>query len=292
MKRKLVKQGTATLMLSLPSKWIKQNNLSKGDEVEIEEENQNLIVKLEESSKKEMKAKVNVSDLSPLTNVFLINLYIKGFDELEITYDKPEIAREYQKRTINELIGFEIIKQTNNSLLIKDISDENQDVDELIKRIFFILESMADEFSEAVDKKQNMDPIIDIDTSVNKFANFCLRILNKRGYKEHQKTHHYYGIVKQLEEIGDVYKSIAREIKGGAKIDKHQLEILNDCRKMLELFKELLFGFSRDKAIQCAKKYEQIKSKLKNKNKIDFHLNQLNHSIIQMNHYILVMGLP
>ena len=33
MKRKLVKQGAGTMMISLPTKWIKENNLDKGDEV-------------------------------------------------------------------------------------------------------------------------------------------------------------------------------------------------------------------------------------------------------------------
>jgi len=37
MRRKLVKQGAATMMVSLPSKWVKDQKLKKGDEVEVSE---------------------------------------------------------------------------------------------------------------------------------------------------------------------------------------------------------------------------------------------------------------
>ena len=44
MKRKLVKQGTTTLMISLPSKWLKNNALNKGDEIEISDDQNGLII--------------------------------------------------------------------------------------------------------------------------------------------------------------------------------------------------------------------------------------------------------
>ena len=47
MKRKLVKQGPATLMVSLPVKWLQSQNLNKGDEVDIEVKD-NKIVNFEE----------------------------------------------------------------------------------------------------------------------------------------------------------------------------------------------------------------------------------------------------
>ena len=37
MKRKIVKQGSATMTISLPATWIKKFNLKVGDELEIDE---------------------------------------------------------------------------------------------------------------------------------------------------------------------------------------------------------------------------------------------------------------
>ena len=51
MKRKIIKLGPATLVISLPSKWIKQTHVKPGDEIELEEIDNNLVIKAEESKK-------------------------------------------------------------------------------------------------------------------------------------------------------------------------------------------------------------------------------------------------
>ena len=33
MQRKVIQQGPSTLMVSLPSKWVKENNIKKGEEL-------------------------------------------------------------------------------------------------------------------------------------------------------------------------------------------------------------------------------------------------------------------
>lgn len=291
MKRKLVKQGAATLMVSIPSKWAKEQGLDKGDEISIEDDGQNLIIKLEDDSKKEQKASIDVSEYSPLVNVALIHLYIKGVDELEIKFSNPEVIKKFQKSTINQLLGFEIIQQSNNRMVVKDITGiATQDIDELIKRIFFILHSMVEEFLEAIDKKQSLEPIIEIDQSINKFVNFTLRILNKKGYMESFKTPQIYGIVSLLEQIGDIYKELAKECEE-TKLDKNQIEVLKETRQQLSIFKELLFKFEQSKVVQFAKNYENIKEKIKGKSIADFHLLKLNDTIIRMNNYLLVISL-
>jgi len=290
MKRKLVKQGAATLMVSLPAKWAKENGLDKGDEVNVEEDGKRLVIKLSEETKKEQKAKINVSNYTPLVNRVLMALYIKGIDELEVTFSRPEEIKDFQKRVINELIGFEILQQSNTSMTIKDISgSDSQEIETIIQRIFFIIDSMIEEFSEALEKKQSLDPIIEIDSSINKFVNFCLRMLNKKGYPELHKTPQIYGIVTLLEEIGDVYKKLAQESQK-TRISKEQVEILNDTRISLRLFKELLFHYEKQKAVDFSEQYLKIKEKIKNKNKIDFLLGQLNDTIIWLNSYLLVIS--
>ena len=54
MRRKLVKQGNATLMISLPSKWAKENKLDKGDEIILNEYGRDLIVSTEEVKKERL----------------------------------------------------------------------------------------------------------------------------------------------------------------------------------------------------------------------------------------------
>ena len=72
MKRKIVKQGAATLMISLPSKWCKKFGLKKGDEVDIETANDSLLV-----SPKEIKVKSEVDKGSTFSVIIPIRSYIE-----------------------------------------------------------------------------------------------------------------------------------------------------------------------------------------------------------------------
>ncbi len=290
MNRKIVKQGAATLMISLPAKWAKAQNLDKGDEISIEESGENLILTTSHAPKKTQSEKIDISNYSPLVNRVLIAQYIKGTDELEVTFSNPQEIKDFQRRVVNELIGFEIIKQSHSSMTLKAITESDiQDIDDLIKRIFFIIDSMIEELVTSLENKKDLEPVIEIDSSINKFVNFCLRILNKKGYKDNRKTSNIYGIVSQLEEIGDIYKSIAKTSEE-IKPDKDQISVLKETRKSLKLFEENLFKFEKEKAVQFAKNYISIKNKIKNKNKLDFYLFQLNEQIVKMNNHLLVFA--
>jgi phosphate uptake regulator len=291
MKRKIVKQGAATMMISLPSKWIKKNKLEKGDEINLEEKENDILISTEKALKEKSRSIINISGLSPLVNRTLISLYIKGIDELEVNFDDKKEIEDFQKQVINELLGFEIIKQSQKTIVIKDITGfAEQDFDDLIKRIFLILDSMAEELLLAAEKKQSMDPVIETDSSVNKFVSFCLRILNKKGYKEQAKTPQVYAIISGLEEIGDVYKKVEKELQKNNKISSEELNTLHEIREFLNNFKDLFFHFNREKSVKFAKEYEHIKKKIIQKNLIDFDLYQLNESIIKLLGYVLVIS--
>ncbi|VVB77853.1 Antidote-toxin recognition MazE, bacterial antitoxin [uncultured archaeon] len=291
MKRKIVKQGAATMMISLPSKWVRKNNLDKGDEIDIEEKDNQIIISNEKISKEKSKAVINVSGLGILVNRTLISLYIKGYDELEINFSEPDEVKDFQKRVINELIGFEIIKQSQKSFTVRDITGvSDQNIDDIIRRIFLIIDSMAEELEIAIDKKQSMDPVIETDTSINKFVNFSLRILNKKGYTEYNKTPQIYSIISHLEETGDIYKKIARELKETKKYPKEILPIIKELRSFVNMFKDLLFKFNREDSLKLAKKYEHIKKLIDNKDLISFYLYEINETIIRMNNYLLAIS--
>lgn len=289
MKRKLVKQGSATLMVSLPSKWVKSNNLGKGSEVDVEELEGNIIIRTDKSKNEKNKAVVNISGFSPLINRILIALYIKGIDELEIKFSKIEEIKDFQKGVINELPGFEIMKQSSESFLVKDITGMwMQDIDEIIGRIFFILDSMAEELIYSLENKSEIQQVIESDSAVNKFVSLCLRNLNKKGYTTFSKTSQVYSIVSNLEEVGDLFKKIAKESKK-TKISSQQISILKEIKNQLNLFKDIFFKYEKQKLINFSKKHEYIKSNIKTKNTIDFYLHDVDDTLKKTMGFLLVI---
>lgn len=62
MKRKVIQMAGKTMVVSIPSDWVKKYGIKKGDELELEKKNRNIII----STKKDYslnKIKVNISDL-------------------------------------------------------------------------------------------------------------------------------------------------------------------------------------------------------------------------------------
>lgn len=292
MKRKLVKQGTSTLMLSLPSKWIKENRLDKGEEINLSQEGNKLVIETESRKKESSVVKINVSNCSPLVNRLLMSQYIKGVDEVEVSFSDIKEVKDFQKRVLNELIGFEIIKQGKTSFTVKDITGiENQEIDQIIQRIFLILDSMQEELFNAIKKDSDFETVIESDFSTNKFINFALRILNKKGYIEYKKTPQIYSLLLSLEYIGDLYKKVAVELTRNkkVKISKQQISNLEDTRDFLKMFENLFFKFNKSELVLFAKKYESIKKKLESKSYLDFLILELVEAIIKMNNSLMVL---
>ena len=61
MKRKIVQHGSSSLTVSIPYKWIQKYNLNKGDEINIEENGNSLILSSDNRKVQNVK-KIKVDD--------------------------------------------------------------------------------------------------------------------------------------------------------------------------------------------------------------------------------------
>ena len=79
MKRKLVKLGESTIMISLPQKWINKFNLKKGDEIELEEKDN--MIEITTDLKTEIKEKeIELNGMDPYSvKRYLSALYKTGY---------------------------------------------------------------------------------------------------------------------------------------------------------------------------------------------------------------------
>ena len=79
------------------------------------------------------------------------------------------------------------------------------------------------------------------DYNVNKFANLCMRLLNKGAYKEFKKSSMIFNIVTNLENIGDEIVRLSLDMK--SKPTQNTLEIYSDTIKSFGLFYEIFYKF-------------------------------------------------
>ncbi len=182
MKRKLVKQGAATMMISLPSKWIKENKLGKGSEIEVEEKQNELLISTKDTlkHKKELTIEINEENRQDIKNI-LTHAYRKGFDKITINNADPGLSNDI-RNAIKLLLGFELTEKEGKKCIIENISEPlEQKYEIMLKKVFMIIkethEIIEEDFRQ--EKLKSMKEIEEIKEQQDKFILFCRRLLFK-----------------------------------------------------------------------------------------------------------------
>ena len=147
--RKVQMTGGTTLIVSLPKSWANKVNLKGGEEVSlIPQSDGSLAVRAR-----------NVPEVHYTKTIFIegkdgdnlireiIGAYIAGFNSIELKANKI-LARQRDtvRKTVNMLIGPEIIEETSDKIVLQDVLNPAElSVKKSIKRMFMITSSHAGE---------------------------------------------------------------------------------------------------------------------------------------------------
>ncbi|MBN1645589.1 hypothetical protein JW868_00955 [Candidatus Woesearchaeota archaeon] len=278
MKRKIIKQGHNTLTLTIPSKWAKKYSLNAGDEIELMEQENALII----NTSKSKSLSSTTLDLrgSSLTYLWrsLISAYRSGYDEITVQFDKSPKKGMYTgfgynnlqplfskgivdlspieaiQALVNRLIGVEIIDQKESYCVIKEMGETTyKEFDNALRRMFLLILNMADECFDgyAHENREPLKQIHLIDTNLDRFEDFCLRVLNKIGYKNCRKTPVMHNIIFLLEMVGDEYKKLALHfLEYKVKPNNYMVKEFEIQKNQLRRFYELFYIFSHKKAAE------------------------------------------
>jgi len=272
MKRKIVKHGSATLTISLPSKWAKKYNIKPGDSLDIEEAEGALMIKCPTYQESVQEAFIDLSEFNKIGKRSLRALFKGGCDTIRIKYKQPETFSKIIMPTLNQFIGFEIMKQEHGSCLVKEISGltENTEVDGLIRRMLHILKCLAVDCAQATKQSQTelLHDIARRDESVNRAANFIRRLLNKRGTTRIRELPVIYYTVEQLENLGDEYKNLCKYMieKDYKNVDENIVTLLEEASKAIGEFSSIYFKFSIKGAHDLSMWHNEMQEKVKSLN--------------------------
>ncbi len=253
MKRKVVKLGPSTLVVSLPSKWLKQFNVNAGEELELTEEGASIRIATKNETHIQKKF-LDLTGKSLLLKRILVSKYLEGCDEVEVKVDSLEKARMLQRR-IDELIGVEITDQGKNTFTFKDFGSVNEEVFEtVLRRVLYLLHSMADESLKAIKNEEtDLEYLKDIEKNINKFTDYSFRLLNKKHNVSNAKTPVMYCIVFLLEELADSYKKFLSYISDNAMaLPDDFIQMYNAIVGYHHAFEKAFMDFSYEKAIALA----------------------------------------
>lgn len=288
MKRRIVKQGHNTHTVTLPSNWVKSNNLKQGQELDVTEQGNKLIITTEHSSDYKIATfDITGATISTIWKYYMA-VYRQGYDEVKITYNPtntlPNPYKYYrrqaydsrfekynQTKTIgeairlftNRFIGFEIVEHGIDYTIIKSMGDVSQkEFDNSLRRVFLLLQIMARDTVEAIKAidPRKIENIWDTDINLDKFHDYCVRVINKYKITSPQHTTPTIGILLFIELIGDEYKNITNHLLFELPKNKYRniLWIAEFMAQMIDDYLDIYYKFDNNKITNFTKFDEKV----------------------------------
>ena len=260
--RKVIRQGKGTLTMSLPTSWVKEVGIKAGSDLFIERKGLKLLVSPSFSQKPPKRTEV---DLRPfdhcLVNPILYNLYIRGDEEILFRFGDPKAIRILNQR-VHDLLGLEIIEQTPTTCTLKVLAQgETDQFDSILRRLFLILVGLAEDGHAALKAKNipELDTVRLRENTVNTLVAYCLRMLNRRGGTDIQRSMHLYCLLNFFEQLGDAY---ARYYRDAGPIKPSTINLNEKVTSLIRDFYELFYQFEPIKASALKNKRDKIREKI------------------------------
>lgn len=172
--RKVQVTGGTTLIVSLPKSWANRANLKGGDEVSLVPQSDGSLSIRTKNSPEVHHSKTIYIEGKDGDNLIreIIAAYIAGYTSIELKANKIlSRQRDTVRKTVNMLIGPEIIEETSDKIVLQDILNPAElSVKKSIKRMFMITSSMQENAITAL-KEKDFDlaqDVADRDSEVDK----------------------------------------------------------------------------------------------------------------------------
>ncbi len=287
-RRKVIKQGHNTLTVTLPAEWVKRLNIQPGSELDMSELNNGLFLSTEKKSGlKKVEFDISGLDIPTIWKHFMA-VYRNGYDEIVVKFNpgmvletpyKYMTQHRYDPKYKNigkqpvgdaiqnfasRFIGLEVVEHGRDFVRIKEMGElTSKEFDNSLRRMFFLMEQMAEETHNAA---QNNDPkflksMHDVDITMDKFHDYCVRILNKIGNKDPQKTSILFAIMFIMELAADEFKNISHHLTleiQDKKFNKNIEKLTGLVKQQVDAFKELFYKYTKESLGEIARIDQEI----------------------------------
>ena len=224
MKRRLVRHGPSTLIVSLPAEWVRSKGLKEKDEVEVIPEKNQLIISTENKRIKES-ITINITNFDRTSLVLLLQaVYRAGFSKATLLFSIPETVHYRTKNKVlystvihqimGRFIGFEIVKEIEGKIEIAEVSYiDKEEIELMINRAFLLLNDMAGSFCEALQAGDStkMATIENQHDSITKHISYLLRAISQGDSYFNKQATALHHIIATTDKITDIFKYISRE---------------------------------------------------------------------------------
>lgn len=262
MKRKVIQLAGKTYVVTLPTEWVKEWGIKKGEEVDVIESGPRLIVSTSEA-RDVKKGEADISNASERALRWVLSsLHKKGYDEIELKTNKDGHAKVVDELLRDLFLGFAIVSKTNSSMVIRAVSRELDDqLSAIVRRAFLVTVQMGDDLARISksDSFDGVDGILSQEKINNQLTNFVQRIINKKGLDEPVKNCFLYVIMWNLEKVADQFKYIGEEIKNKGSVEKTSQVLIERTAKLLREYYELFYAFDVQKLSVLSDSFKMLR---------------------------------
>jgi phosphate uptake regulator len=237
-------------MVSLPAKWTRKYSIEKGDLLDVEEIERSLKITSDKPAES-VPVEFDTKDLS-LVHIkkYLHEMYQFGYDEIKLLFEDGKLIPEIQAYISSVMIGYEVVDQQAHSLTVKSISQSIEgEFDPILRRAFLVTKQLGANSLALIREKEykKLKDILVLEDTNDKLTNFCLRVLNKKGYKSYNKTSFIYCLIWQLEKLADEYRYLCQHLidDGDIKVSKEVIDQYEKVNNLFNQFYELFYSYSK-----------------------------------------------
>jgi phosphate uptake regulator len=284
MKRKIIKQANQAYTITLPIEWVRQNNLDKTKNLEVDVSLLDKSLIISNLGRTEIKKKtLDITEFNGRAITRIIQaLYAKGIDELELI-SKKDISSDLV-RGLRDTIGFALVSQEKDKYIIKDMGGGNySDLDEIFKRVYQMIllyyeSAIKDIFGKEQETLESNDSR---DAEINKFCLFLERAISKMSYPDPINGRVLFAYSFCLEKIGDeIHRMWRTNIKYNIKKTAQIKELTELSNEGLSKAFEFYYQFNPNKAEEIYNLREKVREKSLSFSKTDAHtLRFIRHAV-------------
>ncbi|MBI3841492.1 MAG: phosphate uptake regulator PhoU [Thaumarchaeota archaeon] len=228
--RKLQEVGYSTLAVSIPSAYVKEMNLKKGDSILFREDADGTLRLIPATSAKEAsRATIRAEQAGgdEMLTKLIVGCYALGYDTIEVVGREPldQMTVDRAVATVKRLRGMEVVESDARRIVAQSFIDPTRfPVDSLIKRLQILVSQSLGYVTDAVDLRQTggLNEVKRVQEQIDELYWLILRqllvALNRRELASEigiESPLHASGdrvSAKTLDEIGSIIQDVAEEL--------------------------------------------------------------------------------
>jgi len=274
--RKLIKTGNFSYTIVLPKDWIVRHKLDKGNSVYINEQEDGLLIYPKKKKFKPYRVVLEINaDEVPLNGIMrdIVAGYLTNVQTIKIFGKSLRKIIKECKKIVSQLSGLEIIEETSDSLLIKDLINIDEIiVPDIVHRIDIIIRSMFLDAKECILNKdfELAESVILRDDEVNRLVFLVYKVINH--INDHPDEGKIHGLnptyATHVWELNGYYEKIGDEIKRFVRLFPKVIINKNDKNNIVSVLEQV-----EEFYINCMG--SMYKNNIKKSDDASFHRNEI-----------------